>query len=119
MGMKSKCLLTFAYTSLTDLLLPMPVQFGEAEACREFTTIPIVQRNTKAPYLFNFISLFLKIIGKKLARRDLWTSFGAHPCPPTMTSFEIRPNFKVNSLFSGYFKPFYRDKYHRHFPPLN
>lgn len=65
MGMKSKCLFTFAYKSLTDLLLPVPVQFGDAEACREFTTIPIVQRNTKAPYLFNLISLFLKIIEKK------------------------------------------------------
>lgn len=56
---------------------------------------------------------------KKIARRELWTSFGAHPCPATMANFEIRANFKVNSLFSGYFKHFYRDKYHHSFPPLN
>lgn len=120
MGMKSKCVLTFAYRSLRDLLLPVPVQFGDAEACREFTTIPIVHRNTKPPYLFNLISLFLKIIEKILARKDLWTSFGA-PFPVTMANFEIRPNFKVNSLFSGYFKPCYRVKYHYHhnFPPFN
>lgn len=101
MDMNSKYLLTFAYTSLTDLLLPVPVQFGEAEACRECTIIPIVQRNNKAPYLFNLISLFLEIIGKKLARRDLWTSFGAHPCPATMANFEIRPNSKLIHFFQG------------------
>lgn len=60
MGMKSKCLFSFTYGSLTDLLFPVPVQFGDAEAQREFTTIPIVQINTEAPYLLNLASLFLR-----------------------------------------------------------
>lgn len=60
MSMKYKCLFTFTCRTPTDLLLPVPVQFGDAEAHREFTTILIVQINTKAPYLLNLASLFLR-----------------------------------------------------------
>lgn len=60
MGLKSKCLFPCTYGSLTGLLLPVPVQFGDAEAHREFTSTHVVQINTKAPYLFNLASLLLR-----------------------------------------------------------